>query len=134
LPGANDVTYDYWREKLRRSLVILPEEAFRDFCRYSTEVNTRVRLVPDSKTVQPGALWTEECLPVDVLMYAPVFATPLRAPETPALWKDLDAKAQASQVLKWMSKAENVPERIQIGGDETVGRGIVRLRWEGGLT
>jgi CRISPR/Cas system CMR subunit Cmr4 (Cas7 group RAMP superfamily) len=25
-----------------------------------------------------------------------------------------------------------VPQRIQLGGDETVGRGIVRLRWNGG--
>ena len=28
-----------------------------------------------------------------------------------------------------MSNAENIPHRFQLGGDETVGRGLVSLRW-----
>src|SRR5260370_36522051 len=44
-------THDYWREKLRRSLVILPDNDFRDFALYATEIITRVRIDRATKTV-----------------------------------------------------------------------------------
>ncbi|GAB4440168.1 MAG: type III-B CRISPR module RAMP protein Cmr4 [Anaerolineae bacterium] len=130
-----DDAYTYWREKMERGLVILPHDAFRDFLLHATEVVTRVRLEPDSKTVAHGALWTQEYLPVDSLLYAPVHATRLRtsSDKRPAVWAGLDApKDQATAVLNWVADAKNVPHWLQIGGDETVGRGLVRLRWAGG--
>jgi len=77
LPQTDE--YKYWREALPRKLCILPEDAFRDFVIYGTEVQTHVRIDPDKKTVQPGALWTTESLPVDTLLYAPIMATKSRA-------------------------------------------------------
>lgn len=124
----------YWARQLVDKLVILPDDHFRDFALHATEVLTRVRLEPDSKTVASGALWTEEHLPPDTLMYAPVRATRLRTPKekTPAAWANgkLSPDAQADEVLKWVS--DKVQKRLQLGGDETVGRGIVSLRWTGG--
>src|SRR5215469_11284720 len=35
-------TYGYWREKLKQSLVILPDNEFRDFVLYATEIITRI--------------------------------------------------------------------------------------------
>lgn len=90
-PGEPDI-YCHWREKLKTSLVILPNDAFRDFLLHATEVVTRVRLEPDSKTVVGGALWTEEHLPSDSLLYAPVHATRLRTDKAPTAWKNLDPK------------------------------------------
>jgi CRISPR-associated protein Cmr4 len=84
-------------------------------------VVTRVRLENETKTVAAGALWTEESLPVDTLMYAPVYATNLRQGKNGKL--NLDGKA----VLEFVKEIE--PERIQLGGDETVGRGLVALRF-----
>lgn len=123
---------DYWRNGLRAKLVILPDEEFRDFLMHATEILTRIRLETDSKTVQQGALWTEEHLPTDSLLYAPAHATRLRVngDRVPAAWKGLEPAQQATAVLKWVS--EKIPARLQLGGDETVGRGIVSLRWMGG--
>lgn len=131
LPYPKD---SYWSRQLADKLVILPDDHFRDFALHATEVLTRVRLEPDSKTVASGALWTEEHLPPDTLLYAPVRATRLRTPpdKTPAAWtnSNLSAEEQAEKVLKWVE--DRVQKRLQLGGDETVGRGIVSLRWTGG--
>lgn len=117
--------YQYWREKVSNSLVILPDDAFRDFVVNSTEVTTRVRIVPDSKTVQNGALWTQEALPADSLMVSAVTARRLRLSNgnRPAPFQT----GSSEEVLKWLG--ENLPERLQIGGDETTGAGQVALRW-----
>ena len=128
LPGGP--IYQYWRDKLKTSLVILPEDAYRDFARYATEVVTRVRLDPQTKTVVPGALWTEEFLPVDSLLYVPVHATRLRSDDSSLDLSTKSVQEQADGVLQWME--DTMPERIQLGGDETVGRGLISLRWNGG--
>lgn len=113
--------YEYWRQKVLTSLVVLPDDAFQDFIRYATEVTTRIRLDRETKTVVRGALWTEEYLPTDALLYAPLFATDPRRPDPP------EGVRTAEEVLAFVR--EVVPARVQIGGDETVGRGMVRLVW-----
>jgi CRISPR-associated protein Cmr4 len=121
-------TYDYWREKLRRSLVILPDNDFRDFVLYATEIITRIRIDRETKTVAGGALWTEEHLPTDTLLYVPMYATDSRK----ARDKEKGEKAiPAADILKdAISLENNQGGYIQLGGDETVGRGLVRLHWE----
>jgi CRISPR-associated protein Cmr4 len=115
LPQADE--YDYWRQELPKRLVILPNNDFRDFVTFSTEVVTRIKLDPETKTVQEKALWTEEYLPTDTLLYAPLMATPARKP---------GADLNGQQVLK---AVENLNlTRMQLGGNETVGRGSVYLR------
>lgn len=133
-PSRNDASeYDYYRSKLPSSLVILPDEALRDFVKHATEVVTRVRLT-EEKTVQTGALWTQEYLPSETLLYSPVHATRLRLEEDdkPASLAATDPCVEAQNVLDWVSNSENILHRLQLGGDETVGRGLVRLRWQGG--
>lgn len=119
-----DEEYEYWREKLPKSLVILPSNAFRDFTQFSTEVINRIRLEPETKKVAQGALWSEEHLPADTLLYAPLFATRPRVENSkiPTGWR-----GTAQEVLDF---ARNLGlDRVQLGGDETVGRGIVKLRF-----
>ena len=114
--------YDYWRDKLRRSLVILPDNDFRDFVLYATEIITRVRINRETKTVNTGALWTEEHLPTDTLLYVPFYATNSRRN---------GSTMQASEILQKAATLEKSQNGyIQLGGDETVGRGIVRMYWE----
>jgi CRISPR-associated protein Cmr4 len=113
-----DAEYKYWRDKLPRSLVVLPENDFRDFALYATEVVTRVRLDNEKKTVESGALWTEESLPADTLLYAPLYATRPR--------KKADGLETGADVLNFI---HNLGLRqVQLGGDETVGRGLVTVR------
>lgn len=111
--------YTYWREALPRKLCILPENDFRDFVLHGTEVQTHVRLDPGTKTVATGALWTAESLPVDTLLYAPLLATPSRAKNGVHL--------DASTVIGRLAGLGL--QRLQLGGDETTGQGIVALRF-----
>lgn len=126
LPDSLDT---YWKNLLKTNLVILRNDDFRDLVLHTTEVLTRIRLHADTKTVVSGALWTEEHLPVDTLLYVPVRASKLRTPPgiAPKEWEKASPEQQAGEALNWVAK--NVPARLQLGGDETVGRGIVSLRW-----
>lgn len=119
LPGASDG--DYWSNKVKSSLVILPNDDFRDFALYATEVITRVRIDREKKTVEKGALWTEEHLPTDTLLYVPIHATNARKGGS-----TLQAEDILAQVKQLCTEQQSY---LQLGGDETVGRGFVRVRW-----
>jgi len=113
--------YAYWRNALPDNLCILQRDAFRDFVLYATEVQTHIKLDPDKKTVESGALWTAESLPVDSLLYVPVLAAPSRRDKV---------KLTAAEVIKKLT--DNLPARINFGGDETTGQGFVALKVLGG--
>lgn len=133
LPQTDD--YKYFREKLYvekdseklGSLVILPEDAFRDFTQFATEVVARIRIDQTTRTAAGQALWSEEHLPSDTLLYAPLHATRPRTDTN--LFNGDDGKPSAEKVLEFV-KNLNL-DRIQLGGDETVGRGMVNLRFGG---
>jgi CRISPR-associated protein Cmr4 len=113
--------YEDFRDWLPKRFVILPDDAFRDFTQLATEVIARIRLKTETKTVAEGALWTEEHLPSETLLYAPIFVSKPLAPNANQLGlTDSDAVLQALRDLQL--------DRLQIGGDETVGRGIVKVR------
>jgi len=113
--------YEDFRKWLPHRFVILPDDAFRDFTQLATEVIARIRLKTETKTVAEGALWTEEHLPSETLLYAPIFVSkPLASNANQLGLTDSDAVLQALSDLQL--------DRLQIGGDETVGRGIVKVR------
>lgn len=112
--------YSYWTDKLKTNLCILPDEDFRDFVKYSTEVQTHIALDPDKKVVKDGALWTSESLPVDTLLYSPVTATRARNDKTK------DENAVMTLFSAALGKLQN--SQMQMGGDETTGQGMVTLQ------
>ena len=107
---------------LPKRFVILPDDAFRDFTQLATEVIARIRLKPETKTVAEGALWTEEHLPSETLLYAPIFVSKPLAPNANQL-----GLTDSNAVLSELNGLQL--DRLQIGGDETVGRGIVKVRF-----
>lgn len=119
----SDAEYAYWRAALPKNLCILHRNAFRDFVLYATEVQTHIKLDPDKKTVATGALWTAESLPVDSLLYVPVIAVGSRSDKV-----KLDAAAVMKKLI------DNLPARINFGGDETTGQGFVALKVLGGAS
>lgn len=120
LPPAAE--YQYWHDHFADKLCVLPENAFRDFVLYGTEVQTHIALDSATKTVKSGALWTAESLPVDSVLYAPVQATPPRKP-----------KASLADGTAILNAVRNTGlTRLHLGGDETTGQGIVALHFEGG--
>lgn len=122
---ALPASYTHWQQRMKEALVIVHDDVFRDFTRFSTEVQTRVALLPDTKTVKPGALWTEESLPAETLMYVPIRATD---PRKNGVQLDENLGVLTPQTaVQWVEKKAG--ERLQIGGDETISRGIVGLRW-----
>ncbi|MEM3553570.1 MAG: type III-B CRISPR module RAMP protein Cmr4 [Candidatus Bathyarchaeia archaeon] len=120
LPQSDE--YQQWREWLPKRFVILPDDAFRDFTQMATEVISRIRLDQEKKTVAEGALWTEEHLPSETLLYAPIFVSKPLAPNAGQL--NLSSAEDALNLLEQLNL-----DRLQIGGDETVGRGIVKVRF-----
>jgi CRISPR-associated protein Cmr4 len=62
--------FNYWRQKLQKDLVILSDDDFKDFVNLSTEVITRIKINNETGTVQPGALFTEEYLPSETILYS----------------------------------------------------------------
>lgn len=108
---------DYWRDALRRRLVLLTPDAFRDFTLFATEITTRIRLNPLSKTVEEGGLWTEENLPADTLLYAPLMASPSRRHGGQATGRELLQRIEALGL-----------RHVQLGGHTTIGRGLVSVR------
>jgi CRISPR-associated protein Cmr4 len=119
LPTGDE--YQYWREHLSGRLVVLHEDAFRDFTQFGTEVATRIRIDNETKTVAEHMLWTEEALPSDTLLYAPLYATAPRADHSHTI------TGGAAGVLNAVRGYGLT--RVQLGGDETVGRGLVHLRF-----
>ena len=122
--------YDYWRRSLPQRLIILPENAFRDFTLFSTEVINRIRLDDEKKTVAHGALWSEEYLPSDTLLYAMLFAGKPRVKDDDLSddWKRAGDKV--GEIVKFVKGCVD-GKRLQLGGESTVGRGFVKVRMTG---
>lgn len=122
--------YKYWKDKLQTSLVILNDDAFRDFVQNSTEVTTRIHLDYVKKTVLDGQLWTQEALPSDTLLMSAVI---VRSTRSERIRNDKDKPFSPENVIGWLHDTSVIPSRIQLGGDETTGQGMVALRWHGGV-
>jgi CRISPR-associated protein Cmr4 len=86
-----------------------------------TEIAARIRLNNETKTVETGALWTEEALPVESVLVGLVTATPV-------LQKG-GAVPKADLLLQHVHKL--LDGALQLGGNATVGRGLCRIRMEG---
>jgi CRISPR-associated protein Cmr4 len=112
--------YEPWKARLARHLVVLPDNEFADFVRFATEVVARIALNDETKTTSGdgGNLWYEEQLPSETVMYSLLLASPPR--------RRSDGLQSAADVLAELDRL--ALERLQIGGDETVGRGIVAVR------
>ncbi|MBY6269759.1 type III-B CRISPR module RAMP protein Cmr4 [Parageobacillus thermoglucosidasius] len=112
--------FEYWRNKIKKDFVIVSDEVFTDFVTLSTDVITRVKIERDKGIVKEGALFTEEYLPAESILYSLVMTAP------PLKQKDQDSKPSVftdeEDVMSFF--AEALPEVIQIGGNATIGKGI----------
>jgi len=112
LPDNN--VYKEIKEKLEKDLVIVSDDVFRNLTFFTTEVATRIKINPETGTVESGGLWSEEYLPTDTLMYSLILI--------PSRLNNLKPK----EIVK---RLQNYNEKIlQIGGDETVGKGFAIIK------
>lgn len=126
LPSAK--VYAPIRARLPRQLAVISDEEMSYWARHGTEVVTRVRIDDATGTVDDGALWTEEALPSESVLWSVVMISGSRQREERRIKghraKDLD---QA-----FGQELDQHP-RIFLGGDRTVGRGLVALRRKEGI-
>jgi CRISPR-associated protein Cmr4 len=127
-PQQEKDTYKFWREKLEKDLVILSDEDFEQFVTSSTEVITRTKIDDKTGTVQSGALWTEEYLPQDTILYSIAMASPVRVEkdEAKGIFNVGNPDKEAEKVLQFFELG--IPEVIQIGGNQTIGKGIAKIQ------
>lgn len=116
---SNDDAYKYWRDKLRTSLVVVSDEVFQHLVVNYTEVSTRHKR-SETQTVESGALWNEETLPSDTLMYASLLASDSHK-------KDSVLPLKRDDVMKTVEDVINEIGFIQMGASETVGQGFLAI-------
>ncbi len=119
-------------EDIKQKLVIFSDVDFRDFVEMSTEVITRTKIDNTTGTVKPGHLFTEEFLPAESVLYSLVLGSPLflKDDDKKGVFEpqpeNSGAEKEAELVLKYFTGT--LPGYMQIGGDATIGKGIVRTQ------
>jgi CRISPR-associated protein Cmr4 len=106
-------------ERFRTHLVLIPDDEFGYFVQHATEVIARIGLDSETKTVEDGALFYEEFLPPETLMYSVVIATPTRCGQ---------GQQSGDKVMRWLRNCIQREPMLQIGGNETIGKGFCLVR------
>ena len=102
--------------ELLARLVVVHDDRFRWFAEHATPKAAHVALDNDTKTNVGGALWYEEPLAPDTVLYAPLTAEASRAKTY---------RIAAADVLAVATKRLEIPERpyLRVGGNATLGMG-----------
>jgi len=98
-------------------LAVVDDETMTFLWETGSQLDTRVRIDDESRTVAPGALWIEESLPPETVLLGQLVADRSRSTAV-----SLDAAGVADAVLPGMAQLH-----IQVGGKATVGRGVCRV-------
>ena len=109
---------EYWKNKFEKHLVIVGDETFRDFVTLHTEVITRNKINPATGTAEGTGLFVEEYVPANSVFYAITGASK-------EFGKSEAPKLSSSDVLSFFNN--NLPNIIQLGGNETIGKGILKI-------
>lgn len=134
-------TTSYWYSHLSKNLVVLTNDDYTDFVNLSTEVLTRTKINNETGTVQDGALFTEEYLPAESVLYSlslfsPLFHTVEKIEPFMGYIKEQQypvteveekvVRDEMKEVKAVRNFFEDVPSVVQIGGNATLGKGLVR--------
>ena len=102
------------KKDFEKRFVILPDDVMDFLSETGTEVRARIAINPETGTVKQGALWYEENLPADSLLWGVFAVAASSQPGDPRGESEL-AKAVPKEAL------------LQLGGKAGVGRGLVRF-------
>jgi CRISPR-associated protein Cmr4 len=105
------------QERITNHLVVLHDDDFTHYVRHSTEVLPRIAINYETKTVKTGALFYQEFLPPETLFYSILLANASRRE---------GHKKAAREILDYV--AQHLPPVLQIGGDETIGKGWCAIK------
>jgi CRISPR-associated protein Cmr4 len=119
LPQADG--FEYFRKKLGGHLVVLSDTDFGYFAEHATLVEPHVRIEDKTGTASEGGLFYTENLPPESVLVAPLFASQTRTGNG----KENEMPAEIV-----IARIKNVLQGkvLQIGGDATSGRGLVKAQ------
>lgn len=119
-------TFNGLLPEIQQKLVVVNDDDFKDFVNQFTEIITRTKIDNATGTVASGALFNEEYLPPETIMYFLVFASPIfqKDDSKKGIFKK-NGKNEEELVMKFFEKS--LPEVVQIGGNATIGKGIVKM-------
>lgn len=101
-------------------LLLISDEMF-DYCvSCCTEIQTQIKIDSKTGTAQDGALRYQELLPADSVLYSVVYYSKSSGLN----------ELQAATIKEHIEDV--IKDFIQIGGDETLGRGICKISWIAG--
>jgi len=103
-----------WREMFQQRFIILPDSILDFLAETATEVRARVK-INENRVVQKGALWWEENLPAESLLFGLIAADRSRK-------KYEEKYIEGIDILKYLP-TDTV--RLQLGGNMSIGRGLV---------
>lgn len=116
-----DATADpFSRQRVRTHTAVISDNDFGHFVQHATEIVARIGLDYERKTVKQGALFYQEFLPAETIFYTLVLANASR--------RDGHTKT-AQEVLGYVTGKVSAGSVLQIGGDETIGKGFCTVNW-----
>ena len=109
-------------DELPRRIAMVSDNVFQEMVEMTTEVISRIRIDQVTGTVAEGALWTEELVPSETLFWNVIHIN-----EPVKKWN-----VESRELLENLLRKITDGRVLQFGGDETLGRGWLRLRWWNG--
>lgn len=126
------------RRRFATHFVLLSDDYFTHFVRHATEISARIALDYDSKTVRKGALFYQEFLPAESLLYSLSLMNRSRSVSATGNangngnGNGHSSKHARDLHIQW-SDCVNQSPFLQIGGDETTGKGLCAVRLTKGV-
>jgi len=114
------IPQDDLAKNLEKYLAIVSDNVFKDFVNYAVEIRTRIRIDQALGTVKSGALFSEELIPSESVFYSLLFIKDSFKPNT-----NMNAENVFSEINSLLSQNS----LLQLGGDETIGKGYVRVKF-----
>lgn len=107
------------RGDLQKRFLVLPDNVFAFLAETATEIRARIAVDPDTGTVKPGALWYEENLPAETVLWGIYALGGSRVLGDGARTADVLARDLAHALAPY--------KLLQLGGKAGVGRGLTRF-------
>ena len=97
---------------IEKRIAVVSDTVFNDFVNYAIEIRTRIKIDQTKGTAETGALFVVELIPSESIFYSI------------ALFKENENAAMQDEIKKLLHNT-----MIQIGSDETIGNGIMKINY-----
>jgi CRISPR-associated protein Cmr4 len=112
-----------WRQSLIDRICLVHDDIMSFLLDTATEVSAHIRLNPETKTVQDGALWYQESLPAESVLSGITVAAEVKA---------ANGRSERTADALLNHVATLTASLVQLGGKATVGQGTCFVRIAGG--